>query len=85
MAETRSFVDLCDVAERNDLVVEIMSNSKNERAIWIFTDKAPHDCQVVGVNATMRVAVVATPFMANLPYDAMSPQLISMLAVRGYI
>lgn len=77
------FARLCDLAERHGLVVEIMENTAGERAIWVLLPER-RDFDVAGVAATMRVGVVATPFMRDLPYDAASPRLISMLAARGY-
>lgn len=85
MPEQRPFVQLCQIADRNGLVVEVMRTPKNKLAIWVFPSEAPNTFEVADVEATMRIGVVATPFMDSLPFDGVSPQLIAMLAERGYI
>lgn len=80
----RPFAHLCEIAKDNGLVVEIVTNPAGESAIWVFADEAAQEFDVNDMPATMRVGVVATPFLANLPYDGASPQLIAMLADRGY-
>jgi hypothetical protein len=80
----RAFARLCEIAEQNGLVVEIMTNPAGESAIWVFPDEQALEFVIDDVSATMRIGIVATPFMANLPYDGASPQLIAMLAGRGY-
>lgn len=80
-----AFAHLCAVADRHDLDVEIVQNPNGERAIWVVP--APRKAKafsVGGVEATMRVAVVGSPFMADPPYEGLAPQLIQMLAARGY-
>lgn len=76
------FEELCEVAERNDLVVEILTNPEGQTSIWVFRT-TPEEFEVEGHSATMRIGIVATPFW-DASFNDASPQLIQMLAARGY-
>ena len=76
----KPFANLCAVADRNNLQVEIWTNDDGA-AIWVVDEG--NEFEINGVTNTMRRAVVASPFW-NIPFDAAAPQLISMLAARGY-
>lgn len=70
-----AFADLCDVADRNDLVVELLADPCEGISIWVMDDPT--------LKAMMRRSVVCSPFMDVTADDAAS-QLIGMLAQRGY-
>lgn len=76
------FAELCRVAERNGLQVELVRNHDG-MAIWVLRDERPEGFEIEGVRATMRVAVVATPFW-SVPPEQGAPQLIGMLEQRGF-
>lgn len=82
-----SFADLCDVAKRNGLVVELPRNPDGEQAVWVLPDPLfDRDFEVGGTQATMRIAVVASPFMDPIrcPPEGWASQLVDMLAARGF-
>lgn len=76
------FEELCEVAERNGLAVEILG-VPGRTAIWVFPPDPPAEATFGEVTATVRTAIVATPFW-DASFDDASPQLIRMLAERGY-
>jgi hypothetical protein len=79
-----AFADLCNVAERNGLTVEIAQRSSdNWTAIWIIDDRLPSEFVFDCMQITVRRAVVATPFW-EVHHDKAAPQLIQMLADRGF-
>lgn len=77
-----TFARLCEVAERNGLRVEVWTDPEGDVAVWVVDDGVPF--KVGEAEAVMRRAVVASPF-TGYPAEAHAPQLVRMLAERGYV
>lgn len=77
-----NFGRLCNIADRNNLSVEIVNNPEGT-AIWVLP-KESDSFKINNVEAVMRKAVVASPFWNYSP-ESSSPQLIQMLSQRGYV
>lgn len=85
MPRAPAFELLCEIADRNHLTVEILTNPAGASAIWVFPEEEPAEFDIADELRCrgIRVGIVATPFW-DVPFDAASPQLIRMLAERGY-
>lgn len=83
MPRAPEFELLCEIADRNHLTVEILTNPAGASSIWVFPSPAASDFEIGEVECSMRVGIVATPFW-DVDFNDAAPQLIRMLAERGY-